>query len=121
LYGFIKAVASDTLSNDSLVCSTVLPFYVNDVAALIGGLAFGDLYNMAQANTYGAPWGQHRAVSAIASSSADSPICCEVDATLPYYINDGAAIAGGLVSGNYYYLAAANTLGYPYGSKKVIP
>lgn len=121
LYGFIKAVATDTLTNDTLVCDVVLPFYENDVSALIGGLAFGDLYNMAQANTYGAPWGQHRAVSTILSTSADPPVCCEEDATLPYYINDGAAISGGLASGNYYYLAAANTLGYPYGSKKVIP
>lgn len=121
LYGFIKAVASDTLTNDTLACSTVLPFYTNDVSALVGGLAFGDLYNMSQANTYGAPWGQHRALSAIGSTSADPPICCDINATLPYYINDAAAITGGLASGNYYYLSAANTYGYPYGSKKVIP
>lgn len=121
LYGFIKAVASDTLTNDTLVCSAVLPFYENDVSALIGGLAFGDLYNMAQANTYGAPWGQHRALSTILTTSADAPVCCEADATLPYFINDTAAVSGGLSSGNYYYLAAANTYGYPYGAKKVIP
>jgi len=121
LYGFIKAVASDTLTNDTLICDVVLPFHTNDVDALGGSLTFGDLYNMAQANTYGAPWGQHRALSVIGSTSADAPVCCDLNATLPYYINDTAAIADGLVSGNYYYLSAANTYGYPYGSKKVIP
>lgn len=121
LYGFIKSVASDTLSNDSLVCSTVLPFHINDVDALSSSLSFGDLYNMAQANTYGAPWGQHRALSAIGSTSADAPICCDDNSTIKYFINDTDAVAGGLSPGNYYYLAAANTYGYPYGSKKVIP
>jgi len=121
LYGFIKSVADESLASDSLVCTTVLPFHTNDVDALAGSLTFGDLYNMAQANTYGAPWGQHRALSVIGSTSADPPICCAVDATLHYFINDTAAISGGLASGRYYYLASANTYGYPYGTKKVIP
>lgn len=122
LYGFIKAVASDTLSNDTLVCSTVLPFYPNDASALMGSLAIGDLYNMSQPNTYGAPWGTHRALSlALCATSADPPICCAIDATLPYFTNDTTAVAGGLSPGNYYYLAQANTYGYPFGTKKVIP
>ena len=119
--GFIKTVPSDTLSNDSLVCSTTLPYYVNDDAAITGGLAIGDLYNVSAANTYGAPHGANRAVSAVFSTNADPPICCDTDATLPYYQNDGAAITGGLASGDYYYLNSSNTLGFPYGSKKRIP
>lgn len=121
LYGFIKTVASDTLTNDSLVCSTVLPFYDNDVSALLGSLTFGDPYNMSQTNTYGASWGMHRVVSSIASTSADSPICCDEDATLKYFNNDIDAISNGLVSGNYYYLKPTNTYGFPWGIKKVIP
>lgn len=121
LYGFDKTVASDTLTNDTLLCNVALPYYLNDVDALVGGAAFGDLYNMSQANTYGAPWGMNRAVSTTFSTSADPPICCDPDATLPYYNNDSAAIAGGLSSGYYYYLTVTNTLGFPYGSKKRIP
>ena len=120
LYGFVKSVASDTLTNDSLVCSTVLPIHTNDAAAIIGGLAIGDLYNMDQANTYGSPAGCNRVVSTVALTSADPPICCDETATLQYFDNDVGAVAGGLVSGNYYYLSSTNTFGFPYGSKKVV-
>lgn len=118
LYGFIKTVPSDTLTNDSLVCSVELPDYNNDASAITDGLAIGDLYNMTPANTYGAPAGMNRAVSLPGSTSADPPVCCDDDATLPYYANDASAITGGLASGNYYYLNSSNTLGFPYGSKK---
>lgn len=121
LYGFIKAVASDTLTNDTLVCNTTLPFYPNDVGAISGGLALGDLYLMSAANTYGSPWGMNRTVSSTGSATADPPVCCDEFSTLPYYANDTAAIGGGLTSGNYYYLTSTNTLGYPFGSKKRIP
>jgi len=122
LYGFIKAVASDTLTNDTLSCTTVLPFHINDADALMGSLSFGDLYNMSQANTYGAPWGTHRALSLLSGAAfADPPICCDLNATLPYFPNDTAAISGGLAAGRYYYLSSDNTYGYPYGTKKVIP
>lgn len=120
LWGFIKTVPSDTLTNDSLVCNTTLPDYANDAGALIGGLNIGDLYNMTPANTYGAPAGMNRAVSTPGTTTADPPVCCDEDATLPYYPNDTAATTGGLASGNYYYLSSANTYGYPYGSKKRI-
>lgn len=115
LFGFIKSVPSDTITNDSLVCTTFLPNYIHDIAAITAGLSIGDLYNMSPANTYGAPAGMNRAVSTSGSTSADAPICCEEDATLPYHPNDSSS---GLPTGAYYYLSVDNTYGYPYGSKK---
>jgi hypothetical protein len=118
LYGFIKAVATNTLTNDTLVCSAPLPIYSNDIAALVGGLSVGDIYDMSQANTYGAPAGTNRVCSTVALTSADPPVCCEADATLPYHDNDTAATAGGLSAGDYYYLTVTNTYGFPWGTKK---
>lgn len=120
LYGFIKAIPAD-LPADTLECNTPsLPFYSSDPTAIIGGLADGDFYTVSASNVYGAPHGMERIVSTTASTTADAPNCCE-DATLPYYANDEAAISGGLSSGYFYYLSQNNTLGYPHGSKKVIP
>ena len=118
LYGFIKSVATDTLTNDTLVCSTARPHYDNDVSAITAGLALGDIYNMTSANTYGAPYGVQRVVSTSGLTSGDAAVCCDENATLPYYNNDTAALAGGLASGDYYYLSFTNTLGYPWGTKK---
>ena len=118
LYGFIKTVATDTLTNDTLICNTSRPHYDNDFAALTGGLATGDIYNMTVANTYGSPYGVQRIVSTSGLTSADPPVCCDINATLPYYNNDSAAITGGLTSGDYYYLSITNTLGFPWGTKK---
>lgn len=120
LYGFIKAIGAD-LPGDTLECNTPsLPFYTSDETAIGGGLAVGDFYNVSQANVYGAPHGMERVVSTTASTTAEPPNCCEAS-TLPYYANDQEAVAGGLSSGYYYYLSQNNTLGYTYGSKKVIP
>lgn len=118
LYGFIKSVATNTLTNDSLVCSTTLPDYDNDAVAIIGGLAIGDLYDMTASNTYGAPDGTNRVVSTPSTSGGDQPVCCDTDATLKYFDNDTSATGGGLSAGNYYYLSASNTYGFPYGTKK---
>lgn len=118
LYGFIKAVATDTLTNDTLVCSTTLPDYDNDAVAIIGGLTIGDLYDMTASNTYGAPDGTNRMVSTIATTSGDPSVCCDVNATLPYFENDTAATGGGWSVGDYYYLSASNTYGFPWGTKK---
>lgn len=120
LYGFVKSIATNTLTNDSLVCNTTLPNYDNDADGITGGLVVGDPYNMTASNTYGAPAGMNRVVSTPGSSSADAPVCCDVDATLPYYDNDATAITGGLATGIYYYLSSTNTLGFPYGAKKRI-
>lgn len=121
LYGFIKVVTTDTITDGTLECNTSLPAYPNDIAAIIGGLAFGDQYTMTAANTYGAPTGMVRVVSSTSSTNADAPICCAVSDRLPFFSNDTAAISGGLSSGYYYYLTASNTYAYPYGSKKRIP
>ena len=118
LYGFVKSVATDTLTNDLLICNTTRPHYDNDVAALTGGVSIGDIYNMTVANTYGSPYGLQRIVSTSGLTSADPPVCCDLNATLPYYNNDSAATTGGLTSGDYYYLSITNTLGFPWGTKK---
>lgn len=120
LYGFLKVVVADSITGGTLECNTALPEYENDASAIIGGLAFGNLYTMSEDNTYGAPHGTVRAVSSTASTMADPPICCEED-YLPFFDNDDSAIVGGLSSGYYYYLTITNTFGYPYGTKKRIP
>lgn len=120
LYGFLKVVTTDTIEGGTLLCNTVLPEYPNDVSALIAGASFGDLYTMTQPNTYGAPWGQERALSSTSSTMADPPNCCDPTDRLPFYDNDADAIAGGLSSGYYYYLDSTNTLGFPYGTKKKV-
>ena len=120
LYGFVKTIPAD-LPADTLQCNTpVLSFYISDAAAITGGLTTGDFYTMSAANVYGAPHGMERAVSTTASITADPPNCCD-EPTLPYFANDAAAITGGLSSGYYYYLSSNNTLGFPHGTKKVIP
>lgn len=120
LHGWVKAIGADLSPGDTLECNTVLPSYIDDPAAIIGGLTEGEFYTISTANPYGAPEGVQRLVSTIATTTGDPPSCCE-DGTLPYYANDTAAISGGLSSGYYYYLSQGNTLGYPYGTKKVIP
>ena len=120
LYGWIKAIGAD-LPTDTLQCNTVLPEYADDAAAIIGGLVEGNHYTVTVSNPYGAPEGLERIVSTSSTTTADAPVCCEENATLPYYSNDAAAISGGLLSGYFYYLSTDNTLGYPYGTKKVIP
>lgn len=120
LYGWVKAIGADLSPGDTLECDTLLPSYINDAAAIAGGLVEGQYYTIASANPYGAPEGVQRIVSSISTTTGNPPTCCE-SATLPYYANDAAAIAGGLSSGFYYYLSQDNTLGYPYGTKKVIP
>lgn len=121
LYGWIKSVADESLTSDSLLCNDVLPVYDDDPAAIIGGLVEGNFYTVSSSNPYGAPEGAERMVSTTLTTEGDFPSCCNVDATLPYYDNDAAAIVGGLSSGYYYYLSSSNTLGFPYGAKKVIP
>lgn len=118
LYGFIKSVATNTLTNDSLICSTTLPDYDNDTGAIIGGLAIGDLYDMTASNTYGAPDGTNRVVSTTSTTTADATVCCDADATLKYFDNDVSATGGGLSTGKYYYLTTSNTYGFPWGTKK---
>lgn len=120
LYGWVKAIGAD-LAADTLECNTPsLPSYVDDPAAIVGGLTEGDFYTVSVANPYGAPQGVERVVSYVSTTTADPPTCCQ-EATLPYYQNDTAAISGGLSSGYFYYLSQDNTLGYPYGTKKVVP
>lgn len=119
--GFVKLVTTDSiLPSGTLVCSTVESYYSNDVAALTGGLFLGDLYAMSASNTYGAPIGTERAVSSISSTSADAPNCCDPNDRLEFFINDSDAITGGRSPGDWYYLSNANTLGFPYGTKKQI-
>lgn len=119
--GFVKLVTTDSiLPSGTLVCSTSVPYYPNDVSALIGGMFLGDLYATNSSNTYGAPTGTQRAVSTIMSTSADAPNCCDVSDRLPFFNNDAAAIVGGLATGDWYYLSNTNTLGFPYGTKKQI-
>jgi hypothetical protein len=120
LYGWVKSIGADLSPTDTLLCNTVLPSYNDDPAAIVGGLTEGDFYTVSVSNPYGAPAGIQRMVSTSTSTSGDPPSCCDVS-TLPYYPNDAAAITGGLSSGYYYYLSTDNTLGFPYGTKKVIP
>lgn len=120
LYGWVKAIGADLSPTDTLLCNLGLPSYTDDPAAIIGGLTVGEFYTVSVTNPYGAPEGIQRMVSTSSTSSGDPPTCCE-DSTLPYYQNDAAAITGGLSSGYFYYLSSDNTLGWPYGTKKVIP
>lgn len=120
LYGWVKSIYADLSPTDTLECNVVLPSYSDDPAAIVGGLTYGDFYTVSTSNPYGAPEGIQRMVSTSSSTSGDPPTCCE-NATLPYYPNDAAAISGGLSSGFFYYLSTDNTLGWPLGTKKVIP
>lgn len=119
--GFVKLVTGNSIIPDgTLACDTTTQYFVNDPAAITGGLVTGELYAMASANTYGSPVGIERAVSSISSTSADPPKCCDETDYLPFYSNDTAAITGGLGAGNWYYLSETNTLGFPYGTKKQV-
>lgn len=117
LYGFVKAVYAN-FDNDTLVCSEALPSYANDQAALLNGLQLGDLYQMSQANDYGAPKGVVRVVSTESMDEGDQDACCSPNATLPYFDNDAEAIAGGFGAGKHYFLKASNTYGWPAGAQK---
>lgn len=120
LYGFLKSVATDTLTTGTYVCSTNKPHYNNDAAAVVGGLAIGDIYNMTAANTYGTAYGMQRILSTTSTTEGPPAVCCDAEETLPYYVNDSAAIAGGLATNDYYFLSQTNTLGFPWGTKKRI-
>ena len=120
LYGWVKAIGADLSPTDTLSCNIVLPTYDDDPTAITGGLTDGEFYTVTVTNPYGAPEGIQRMVSNTSTTSGDAPTCCE-DSTLPYYQNDDAAITAGLSSGYFYYLSSDNTLGWPYGTKKVIP
>ena len=119
LYGFVRAVYAE-LDNDTLLCNTVLPDYIDDPDAIANALVIGDHYTVTSANPYGAPAGVERVVSDATTTAGDAPVCCEENATLPYYDNDTDAIAGGLSAGYYYYLTTANPYGWPRSTKKKI-
>jgi len=119
LYGFVRAVYAE-LDNDTLECNTVLPDYIDDPDAIANALVVGDHYTVTSANPYGAPAGVERVVSDATTTEGDAPVCCEENATLPYYNDDTDAIAGGLSAGYYYYLTTANPYGWPRSTKKKI-
>lgn len=62
LNGFVKAVTNDTLSTGTLTCSTSLPSYNNDAAAISGGLTSGNYYYLTTSNTLGYPYGTKKRV-----------------------------------------------------------
>ncbi|MGL4640869.1 MAG: hypothetical protein ACRCVX_14190 [Shewanella sp.] len=120
LYGFVSAVTIGVVAAPALNCSTSRPYYTSDAAAISGGRAIGDTYNMAAANLYGAPRGTQRVVSNNATTVGDQPTCCSESSNPPYHPNDATAITAGLSVGRYYYLSASNTLGLKAGTKKQI-
>jgi hypothetical protein len=119
LYGFVRAVYAD-LDSDTLECASVLPEYIDDPDAIADGAVLGDHYTVTAENPYGAPSGCERVVSISSTTDGLAPDCCNADATLAYYDDDAAAIAGGLASDNYYLLSAANPYGWPRSTKKRI-
>ena len=118
--GFIVVVTNDTLNSGTLSCNDTLDVYANDSLAIVSGLAIGDHYNTSDNNLYGAPTGMERVVCTASTTEADPQVCCDANDNLPFFDNDAAAISGGLVVGEKYYLTASNTYGWKYGSKKTI-
>lgn len=120
LHGFVKVVTEGLVKDGTIDCAPVLTQWANDLAAIGGGLALGDHYTVTSSNTYAAPAGVERVVSDGLITAADSDACCELGNELPFFNNDGAAIAGGLAVGDFYYLGSANTYGWFYGSRKKV-
>jgi len=120
LYGFLKVVTNDTLNTGTLACNDTLSEYDSDSLAIVGGLAIGDQYEVSASNVYGAPEGIGRVVSESAMVVDGEQVCCDENDNLPFYANDTAAISGGMIAGEKYYLTLSNTYGWPYGSKKTV-
>jgi hypothetical protein len=119
LYGFVRAVYAE-LDSDTLQCSSLLPEYIDDPDAIADGAAIGEHYTVTTSNPYGAPAGCERVVSTSSTTEGEAPDCCDIDATLPYYYDDAAAIAAGLSADNYYLLSVSNPYGWPRSTKKRI-
>jgi len=88
-----------------------LPYYINDEAALAGGLNIGDTYLLDCANLYGMPSGMFKIIN----------ICgydCFV--VLQFFTNDGEAVSSNVPVGREYVLDDDNAFGIAYGFIKVV-
>lgn len=88
-----------------------LPYYINDEAAMAGGLSVGDTYLLDCGNTLGMPSGVYKVVK----------ICgfdCFV--ALKYFVDDEAAFAAGIPQKSQYCVDESNPYGVQNGFVKLV-
>lgn len=111
--GFSRNVA--TGAPDSLVCTSTESSYVDDAAAITGGLVIGEYYITSSSNLYGYPQDFLRGVSNFTITAINPAVCCDANNTLPYADDKTDAAAEGVASGNFYQTSASNLFGVAEG------